>query len=105
MVGSFADLGAYFSFNGAFLEPRKSKIQAAFKRIPRERLLVETDAPAMPLPAHWQRARLPATAEAQPVNHPGNLVGAYEGLAELLPVPLQELAESCEENFRRLFLN
>jgi TatD DNase family protein len=103
MVGTFAGHGAYFSFNGSFLDPRKTRARAAFKVVPADRLLVETDAPAMPLPPEWQRCTLPPTADGQTVNHPGNLVAAYAGLAELRGVAIESLAQQVEENFARLF--
>jgi len=103
MVRSFAERGAYFSFNGAFLDPRKTRAHEAFKLVPAERLLVETDAPAMLLPREHQRLTLPATADGQPVNHPGNIAAAYAGLAELRGLAVETLATQVEQNFARLF--
>jgi TatD DNase family protein len=103
MVRGFAERGAYFSFNGAFLDPRKTRAREAFKLVPAERLLVETDAPAMLLPPEHQRHTLPATADGQPVNHPGNLAAAYAGLAELRGLTVEALAAQVEQNFARLF--
>ena len=71
--------------------------------MPVERLLVETDAPAMLLPREHQRHTLPTTADGQPVNHPGNLAAAYAGLAELRGVAVAALAAQVEQNFVRLF--
>jgi TatD DNase family protein len=45
MVEGFAKRGAYFSFNSYFLHSSKSAKRDAFRHIPIERLLVETDAP------------------------------------------------------------
>ncbi|MGC1480759.1 MAG: TatD family hydrolase [Chthoniobacterales bacterium] len=93
-----AGRGAYFSFSGSFLaEERRAKADV-YRDLPRERLLVETDAPAMPVPA--ERCRWGRTGE---LNHPGNLIVAYEGLAEVLGMPLGELAGRIEENFARFF--
>jgi TatD DNase family protein len=44
------DLGAYFSFAGSALDPRKTRARESLRKIPRERLLVETDSPDLPLP-------------------------------------------------------
>jgi TatD DNase family protein len=101
LVPTFARLGAYFSFNGAFLDPRKTRQAETFKHIPRDRLLVETDAPAMPLPQAWRTHKLPPAPDGSPVNHPGNLEAAYTGLAALRGLPLTELSELVDENFRR----
>jgi len=103
MVAPFAERGAYFSFNGYFLDQNRRKKLEAFREVPLERLLVETDAPAMQLPAELVRYPLPKTTEGETVNHPGNLAVAYEGLAELRGMAVEELAKQVEENFRRLF--
>jgi TatD DNase family protein len=103
MVRGFAERGAYFSFNGGFLDSRKTLAREAFKLVPVERLLVETDAPAMLLPREHQRHTLPPTADGQPVNHPGNLAAGYAGLAELRGLTVEALAAQVEQNFARLF--
>lgn len=103
MVKDFADLGAYFSFNGAFLEPRKTRLRAVYAAVPPDRLLVETDAPAMRLPAALEKyPPLPADDGAL-ANHPANLAVAYAGLAALRGVTGESLAAQTGENFRRLF--
>jgi TatD DNase family protein len=58
-------LGAYFSFSGYFLQPRKLKVREVFAKLPIERILVETDAPDMALPD--------PQFEFNDANHPGNL--------------------------------
>jgi TatD DNase family protein len=104
MISSFADLGAYFSFNGSFLEERKARHRETFKRVPADRLLVETDAPAMPLPQPWRTYELPPAASGETINHPANIEAAYAGLAALLGVSKEQLAENVSANFERLFL-
>jgi TatD DNase family protein len=103
MVPAFADHGAYFSFNGAFMESRKQRLRDVFANIPLDRLLVETDAPAMRLPPTLERFYLPAANNLTAPNHPANLVAAYEALAELRQISVEVLAESVEANFLRLF--
>lgn len=103
MVEQFARLGAYFSFSGSFLDPRKTERRETFRRIPPERLLVETDAPAMPLPAEQRRWHLPDSPDGKPVNHPANIAVVYEALAQLRGWPLETLATRVAENFRQLF--
>ena len=131
LVPRFAALGAYFSFNGYFLKdstpaspasaptssakpvchlisdklpkpPKRTRLDV-FKMIPADRLLVETDAPAMPLPQLWRTHKLPPAPDGSPVNHPGNLDAAYAGLASLRGVPLPELVAQVSQNFARLF--
>jgi len=103
MIKAFADLGAYFSFNGSFLDPKRENQRLTFKSVPGDRLLVETDAPAMPLRSSWRRHALPDRPGGITVNHPANLAGVYAGLADYLGAPPHRLAGQLEENFQRLF--
>jgi len=103
MVAKFAERGAYFSFNGSFLGERQAAKREAFRRVPTDRLLVETDAPAMPLPPSYERFQLPPTSDGSRVNHPANLIVTYEGLAEIRGVSVEALAAQVAENFERFF--
>jgi TatD DNase family protein len=103
MMHGFAEHGAYFSFNGSFLDERKARHREVFKTVPRDRLLVETDAPAMPLPQPWSTYKLPPSPDGRTVNHPGNIESAYAGLAGLLGLPIAGLCALTEANFLRLF--
>ena len=105
MVNRFADLGAYFSFNGYFLDPRRAqRLRPVYAAVPPDRLLVETDAPAMPLPAEFAAHPLPPAPDGSPVNHPANLVAAYTGLARWLDLAPAALAARVQANFLRFFL-
>lgn len=125
LVPELADLGAYFSFNPAFLKhaasstyghqsgdkfqpkvaPKKTHHPRLdlFRLIPAERLLCETDAPAMLPPQIWRTHKLPPAANGAPVNHPGNIEAAYAGLATLRESEGDALAARIEANFNRLF--
>ena len=103
MIQGFANRGAYFSFNGSFLDDRHTRHHNSFKLVPPDRLLVETDAPAMLLPQPWRTYKLPPSPTGQPVNHPGNIEAAYAGLASLLGISVEALATLVEANFTRLF--
>jgi TatD DNase family protein len=70
-----AKLGAYFSFSGYFLRPRKSKVRDTFADLPLERVLVETDAPDMAPPN--------PQLEFHDVNHPANLAFISLELAKI----------------------
>lgn len=102
MIPSLARLGAYFSFPGYFLHERKARQREAFKQVPPDRLLIETDAPDQLLPDRRNRFPLQG-ADGQAANHPGNLPAVYEGLARVLGEPEESLAARVEENFQRLF--
>ena len=106
MVPEFAARGAYFSLSGYFAQPRKARAAEVFRAVPADRLLLETDAPDMPLPPERVRFPLPAPAgagEGPAPNHPANLAVVYEFAAGLLGRPLPELAARTSENFHRLF--
>ena len=101
MIAPFAALGAYFSFNAAYLAPRHARLREVFQLVPPDRLLVETDAPAMLAPPAQAPSSLPA---APALNHPANLAASYAALAELRDVLLPTLNAQVEENFQRLFI-
>lgn len=101
MVPGFAAAGAYFSFSGSFLNAGRERKRAAFLVVPRDRLLVETDAPAMAL--ELGLARHPLSVAGRAVHHPADLAVAYEGLARLRGMAVAELAEIVAENYARLF--
>jgi TatD DNase family protein len=96
-------LGAYFSFNGAFLAERHATRRTVFAQLPRDRLLIETDAPAMSLPTERERFQLPSAPTGDRINHPANLVAAYAGLAEVLGMPETKLRATVAANFARWF--
>ena len=101
MVPLFAELGAYFSFPGYFAHPRKERQRAAFKGVPLDRLLVETDAPDQLPPDSLLQHRVEASGGV--LNHPANL-GAIQGyLADMLGLAHEDLARRVQANFDRLF--
>lgn len=98
LVKRLAPMGAWFSFSGYFLQPRKAKVREVFKAVPRDRLLLETDAPDMLPPAEFISHPLPEER-----NHPANLPWILAGLAEILGMGESELAELTAANHRRFF--
>jgi len=99
MVEPFAKRGAYFSFCGSYLHEAKTARQDIFRAIPEDRLLVETDAPDMPLPPERVIYPIPG------LNHPANIQAVYDGLAEVRGLPLHQLSAQVARNFQRLFGN
>lgn len=88
-------LGGYFSFGGTVLDPARRRARAALLAVPHDRLLIETDAPAMPPPEAY---RAPGTE----YNEPANLPLIVQGVAQLLGRPTEELATLTWENGERL---
>jgi TatD DNase family protein len=101
MISQFAQLGAYFSVSGYFMASRKRPKFEAFRDVPLDRLLIETDAPDMCLPEDVDEFGL-INSQGR-VNHPANLPRIYQGVAELLGISLDALAEKVEANFLCLF--
>lgn len=103
MVPALAKLGAYFSFPGYFLHERKQRQRETFRQVPRDRLLIETDAPDQLLPDAANQFPL-ADASGKLLNHPANLPAIYAGLADFLGEPPETLARRVEANFQRVFV-
>lgn len=103
MVKPFADLGAYFSLPGYYAHERKVRQREAFKQVPPERLLIETDAPDQCLPDTRNRFPLADPNTGKPLNHPANLRVVYEFAAELIGEHVEPLASRVEKNFETLF--
>ncbi len=103
MIAPLAKLGAYFSLPGYYAHERKARQRETFKLVPRERLLIETDAPDQSLPETRVRFPLAPDTSGRPVNHPANLSAVYEFAAELRGETIEHLAAQVEENFQRLF--
>lgn len=105
MVPEFVRLGAYFGFPGYFANERKARQRETFRRIPLDRILLETDAPDQCLPGSWNRYPLTDVRTGAALNHPANLAAVCEILAEVLGKDTTELAETTSANFDRLFRN
>ena len=82
--------------SGYFFRKGKEKRLAAFDHVPLDRLLIETDAPEMGLPAELDRFSDGAGAK---FNHPGNLAVIYEKMARRRGMPDAEFREKIAENF------
>ena len=102
MVSAFTRLGAYYSFCGYFLREAKGRHREAFREVPTDRLLIETDAPDMQLPSHI-KAHLLEDSKGRAVNHPANIRVGYRELAKFLEEPEDRLIKRVEKNFRNLF--
>ena len=104
LVPELTRLGAYFSFPGYFALERKRRQREVFHKIPRDRLLVETDAPDQVPPE--ELIHFPLFSNHEPtrvLNHPANLPAIYKYLANWLGTDFDELQARVEENFIRLF--
>lgn len=86
------ELGGYISFSGILTFPKSEELREIAKTIPRDRLLVETDAPYL-APKRWRGKR----------NEPSYVVNTAEVLADTIGVGLAEVAEITTANAFRCF--
>jgi TatD DNase family protein len=85
------DLGFYLSFGGILTFPKATAVQEAAKSAPRDRILLETDAPYLaPVPNRGKR------------NEPALIVYTARKLAELRGESYEDICATTTANFRRL---
>jgi TatD DNase family protein len=100
LIKPLAEMGAYFSFGGNTLDDRNARRRIALPHIPAGRLLLETDAPdILPPPAFRPFVILDKHGKAH--NEPANLPTIARGIAALLNISEQTLAEQNWQNARR----
>ena len=87
-----------------FLHPRKAAQRLVFQQIPRDRLLVETDAPDMWPPDEFNADPL-QDDYGRPLNHPRNIETALRALAENLSEDPAAFSDQIAKNFGRLFID
>ncbi|MBD3415347.1 MAG: YchF/TatD family DNA exonuclease [Candidatus Aminicenantes bacterium] len=88
------ETGFYISFSGILTYPRAHDLREIAKKIPSEKLLVETDAPFLtPVPFRNKIKR----------NEPAFVVETAQVLAELKKMSYKSLAEQMCQNFSSLF--
>lgn len=86
------ELGFYISFSGIVTFKSARDLKEVARRVPLDRLLIETDAPYLaPVPHRGQR------------NEPAFVRHVAEEIARLREVPLETVAEASTANFRALF--
>jgi TatD DNase family protein len=102
LVARLARHGAMFSCSGHFLHPRKAAALDAFRSVPPDRVLLESDAPDMLPPPEFITHPL-AAADGTPLNHPANLPAIAAALAAALERPAAGLARLAAANFQRFF--
>ncbi|MBS69213.1 MAG: hydrolase TatD [Pseudomonas sp.] len=92
MAKAALDLGFYISLSGIATFRNADALRDVARKVPADRLLVETDAPYLaPIP-HRGKANLPQYVRE-----------VAEFLAELRGVPFETLAEQTTANFKTLF--
>lgn len=86
------DLGLHLSFTGVITFPKAEPLRQVLKKIPIERIFLETDCPYLtPVPFRGKR------------NEPAHVVHVAQTVAEVLGRPIDEVARITTENAARLF--
>jgi TatD DNase family protein len=86
------DLGFYISFSGIVTFKNAKELQETCKKVPLNRLLIETDAPFLaPIP-HRGKTNEPAW-----VSHVGEFIANLRGIS------VEEVAHASTHNFKTLF--
>jgi TatD DNase family protein len=89
---AFLELGLFISFSGTVTFPKALDTHECARRVPAERLLVETDCPFLaPVPRRGQR------------NEPAHVALVAERVAELRGESLASVARSSSANAMALF--
>ncbi len=89
---SLANEGFYFGIGGVLTFKNAKKLVNVLPKIPREKLIIETDGPYLtPMPHRGER------------NEPLYTKFVAQKMSELLNTPLQNIAEMTTENAQKLF--
>jgi len=86
------DLGFYISFAGNVSFPKAEQIRESARKVPLDRLLIETDSPFLaPVPHRGKR------------NEPVFVINTADTIAQLHGLSKEEIGERTSENFYTLF--
>ncbi len=102
-IPQFVEKGAHFSFSPYFLLERKRPQREAFRLMPPERILIETDAPALGPPAAANPYPLTDRVTGDALNHPANITIALRSLATTTGRTEEETAQLTTANWERIF--
>ncbi|MCJ8293166.1 MAG: TatD family hydrolase [Colwellia sp.] len=111
----YLDLGFKLGVGSTISYSRAKKTINTIKRLPLESLVLETDAPSMPLSSEIMGVEVRAkdvlanSAQAEqekhpaPANYPVNLIKIFELLTTIRPESAEEIASQCERNIEQVF--
>jgi len=92
MAKAALDMGFYISFSGIVTFNSAKDLQAVAKKIPLDRMLIETDSPYLAPVPHRGKS-----------NRPQYVPQVAECLAQLRGLTVQQIAKHSSDNFYRLF--
>ena len=88
----YLDLGFKLGIGGTISYERAQKTINTVKKLPLDSLVLETDAPSMPLAGYQGQA-----------NSPLRLIDVFQHLCQLRAEPAEDIAEQLESNINQLF--
>ena len=92
MARAALDLGFYISISGIMTFRNADELRAVVKKLPLDRLLIETDAPYLaPVPFRGK------------TNQPAYVTAVAEAVAAVQQISIEQLAEMTSANFYKLF--
>lgn len=91
-----SERGGYFSFSGSSLYTNRTRTHEIIKKVPLDRLLIETDAPDMKPPSDY------CINPEEKRNVPANLPLILKGIASLRKMDEAELGRITAENAQRV---
>lgn len=101
VLPSLCDRGAFFSISGYFFREDKKEKLDVFRLIPRDRILLETDAPDMIPPEEIRGYLLSRSSASTPLNHPANIGMIYDAYARFSHRTREEVAAEMRSNLDR----
>ncbi len=91
-ASKFLDLGFYISFSGIVTFKNAQQLRAVVKKIPLDRILIETDSPYLTPEPHRKQSNLPQF-----------VVEVAACIATIKRQPVIDIARQTTENFEKLF--
>jgi TatD DNase family protein len=92
MASKAIDMGFYLSFSGIITFNSAKDLREVVKKVPEDRLMIETDAPYLS----------PVPKRGKP-NYPAYVRYVAECMAETRDISFEEIARITKDNFNRLF--
>ncbi|MBF0111940.1 MAG: TatD family hydrolase [Desulfamplus sp.] len=94
--------GLYISFSGSVTHSNNKKVQKSLKAVSKDRLLIETDSPAI-LPIFQGSCIGSKEIFQMGWNEPCNIVAVASAISQTLDMPLSEVAKLTSDNAQTLF--
>jgi len=109
----YLDLGFKLGIGSTITYSRAKKTINTIKRLPLESLVLETDAPSMPLSSEVMslqvreqvlKDKIPLKQTISPTNSPINLIKIFEVLTMIRAESTEQIASQLEKNIEQVFL-